>query len=165
MDKIASFQIDHKKLKPGLYVSRKDVVTEREVVTTFDVRLKRPNVEEPMTTASAHTIEHIAATYLRNDPLWGERIIYFGPMGCRTGFYLLMAGDLEVMDVLPLVERTFEFVADYEGEIPGSQEIECGNYRDHDLEEARVDATDYYNVLVTAKKTNFTYPTKKEGKK
>ncbi len=162
MDKIASFQIDHKKLKPGLYVSRKDVVVEREVVTTFDVRLKRPNVEEPMSTTSAHTIEHIAATYLRNDPLWGERIIYFGPMGCRTGFYLLIAGDLEVMDVLPLIIRTFEYVADYDGEIPGSAEIECGNYRDHSLEAARIDATDYYNVLVTAKKSNFVYPAHKK---
>ncbi len=165
MDKIASFQIDHKRLKPGLYVSRKDVVLEKEIVTTFDVRLKRPNIEEPMTTASAHTIEHIAATYLRNDSLWGERIIYFGPMGCRTGFYLLIAGDLEVMDILPLVERTFEYVLDYEGEIPGSKEIECGNYLDHDLDEAKLDATDYYNVLVTAKKTNFNYPPLKTPKK
>ncbi len=158
MKTIASFTVDHKKLKTGLYVSRKDYLNYGGVVTTFDLRLKKPNKEEPLSTASAHTIEHLAATYLRNDELWGERVVYFGPMGCRTGFYLIMDGDLDVQDVLPLVVRTFDFISEYEGVIPGTTEKECGNYLDHDLEEARADATDYYNVLIKGTKTNFNYP-------
>ena len=112
--RIASFDVDHLRLKSGLYVSRKDLVGS-EVVTTFDLRMKRPYREDVMDTGSIHALEHICAAYMRNDPLWGDKIIYFGPMGCRTGFYLVVAGDLESEDILPLVERTFDFAGDFEG--------------------------------------------------
>ena len=119
MEKITSFTIDHLRLLPGLYVSRKDTVG-GQVVTTFDLRLTRPNYEPVMNTAEVHTIEHLAATYLRNDPQWKDRVLYVGPMGCRTGFYLLLAGDLSSWDILPLVSDCFRFVRDYRGEIPGA---------------------------------------------
>lgn len=135
MEKITSFTIDHIKLQPGLYVSRKDKVG-TESVTTFDLRLTSPNEEPVMNTAEVHTIEHLAATYLRNEPRWKDRVLYFGPMGCRTGFYLLLAGDYTSQDVLPLVLDCFRFIRDYQGDVPGASPKDCGNYLDMNLEMA-----------------------------
>lgn len=129
MEKITSFTIDHLKLQPGLYVSRKDKVGE-ETVTTFDLRLTSPNEEPVMNTAEVHTIEHLAATYLRNQPQWKTKVLYFGPMGCRTGFYLLLTGDYTSREVLPLVLDCFRFIRDYRGEVPGASPKDCGNYLD-----------------------------------
>ena len=136
MEKIASFTINHIKLQPGVYVSRKDHIG-AETVTTFDLRMTSPNEEPVMNTAEVHAIEHLAATYLRNDPEFGDKIVYFGPMGCRTGFYLLLAGDYDSADIVPLVTRTYTFVRDYEGEIPGASPRDCGNYLDMNLPMAR----------------------------
>ena len=127
MEKIASFTVNHLDLIPGVYVSRKDYVG-KEVLTTFDLRMCAPNREPVMNTAELHTIEHLAATYLRNEPDWKEKIIYFGPMGCRTGCYLILAGDYESKDVVSLVRDTFRFIAEYDGEIPGAAPKDCGNY-------------------------------------
>ena len=132
MDKITSFTIDHIKLQPGLYVSRKDKVG-AETVTTFDLRLTKPNDEPVMNTADVHTIEHLAATYLRNEPVWKDKVLYFGPMGCRTGFYLLLTGDYTSKDVVPLVLDCFRFIRDYRGEVPGASPKDCGNYLDMNL--------------------------------
>lgn len=162
MDQIASFKIDHLRLKQGLYISRRDIIG-NVVLTTFDIRMKRPYVDEVMTTGSIHTIEHIGATYLRNDELWGKKIIYFGPMGCRTGFYLIVVGEVDTDTILPLIERIFDYISEFEGNIPGASAIECGNYTDMDLEEAKRDSAIYYNVIVDEKKENFVYP--KERKK
>ena len=132
MEKIASFTVNHLKLMPGIYVSRKDHVGEG-IVTTFDLRLTAPNREPVMNTAECHTIEHLGATFLRNDPEYADRVIYFGPMGCRTGFYLILSGDYESRDILDLVKRTFAFIRDYKGEIPGAAARDCGNYLDQNL--------------------------------
>lgn len=132
MEKIASFTVNHLKLMPGIYVSRKDHVGD-EIVTTFDLRLTAPNREPVMNTAECHTIEHLGATFLRNDPEYADRVIYFGPMGCRTGFYLILSGDYESRDILELVKRTFVFIRDYKGEIPGAAARDCGNYLDQNL--------------------------------
>ena len=129
MEKITSFTIDHIRLQPGLYVSRKDKVG-TETITTFDLRLTSPNEEPVMNTAEIHTMEHLAATYLRNDAQWKEKVLYFGPMGCRTGFYLLLAGDHESRDVLELVKACFRFIAEFSGEVPGASAKDCGNYLD-----------------------------------
>jgi len=136
MEKIASFTIDHIKLQPGVYVSRKDRVG-AETVTTFDLRMTSPNEEPVMNTAEMHTIEHLAATYLRNDAQWQDRVIYFGPMGCRTGFYLLLAGDLESKEIVPLLTKMWEFVRDFEGDVPGATARDCGNYLDMNLPMAK----------------------------
>ncbi len=132
MEKITSFTVDHIKLRPGLYVSRKDRVGS-ETVTTFDLRITSPNDEPVMNTAEIHTMEHLGATFLRNDPQWRDRVLYFGPMGCRTGFYLLLAGDLSAQDALPLVRRCFRFIAEYRGQVPGASARDCGNYLDMNL--------------------------------
>lgn len=132
MKKIASFEIDHIKLIPGLYVSRKDGVG-NEVITTFDIRMTSPNDEPVMNTAEMHTIEHLAATFLRNHKVYGSKIIYFGPMGCRTGFYLLMNGDYESKDIVPLMVEMFTFIRDYKDEVPGACAKDCGNYLDMNL--------------------------------
>lgn len=129
MKKIASFTIDHLKLLPGIYVSRKDTVGS-EVVTTFDIRMTRPNFEPVMNTAEVHTIEHLAATFLRNHETYAKKCIYFGPMGCRTGFYLILAGDYQSGDIVELMKEMFVFIRDYEGEIPGASAKDCGNYLD-----------------------------------
>ena len=126
MEKITSFTIDHCRLLPGLYVSRKDRVG-AQTVTTFDLRLTKPNDEPVMNTAEVHTIEHLGATYLRNEPAWKDRVLYFGPMGCRTGFYLLLSGDYESGDIVPLVLDCFRFIRDYRGEVPGACAKDCGN--------------------------------------
>lgn len=161
--KIPSFEIDHLRLKPGLYVSRKDEVS-YETVTTFDIRMKRPYHDDVMDTGSVHALEHICATFLRNDRLWGDKVLYFGPMGCRTGFYLVVIGNLGTDEILPLVERTFDYAAEFEGEIPGATPIECGYCVDMDLVGAKNDAAIYYNLLIEAKKENFNYPKKRQRK-
>lgn len=157
MEKITSFTIDHIRLQPGLYVSRKDKVGS-ETVTTFDLRLTSPNEEPVMNTAEMHTIEHLAATYLRNAPCWKERVLYFGPMGCRTGFYLLLAGDLTSRDVLPLVADCFRFIRDYKGEIPGASARDCGNYLDMNLPMANYWGGKYAALLENADDSRLTYP-------
>ncbi len=146
MEKIASFTVDHLKLRPGLYVSRTDCVG-AEVITTFDLRLTAPNLEPVMNTAEVHTIEHLAATFLRNHPVWKDKVIYFGPMGCRTGFYLILAGALTSGDALPLVKECFRFVADFQGDVPGASAKDCGNYLDINLPMANYWGKRYYAVL------------------
>ena len=146
MEKIASFTINHIKLQPGVYVSRKDKVGEG-VVTTFDLRMTSPNEEPVMNTAEVHAIEHLGATFLRNHPEYKDKIVYFGPMGCRTGFYLLLAGDYESRQTLPLVTEMYEFIAAYEGEIPGASPMDCGNYLDMNLPMANYWARRYLKVL------------------
>lgn len=157
MEKIASFTVDHLRLLPGLYVSRKDRVG-RETITTFDLRVTRPNVEPVMNTAEIHAMEHLGATFLRNEELWKDKVIYFGPMGCRTGFYLVMAGDLRSRDVLDLVKNCFRFMADFEGAVPGACAKDCGNYLDLNLPMAKYWAKKYLNVLENADESNFCYP-------
>ena len=142
MEKIASFTIDHLRLRPGLYVSRKDRLG-AETVTTFDLRITAPNIEPVMNTAEVHAIEHLGATYLRNDPAWKDRVVYFGPMGCRTGFYLLLAGELSPLDVFGLVRGMLDFIIAFEGEIPGASARDCGNYLDMDLAMAKYYARRY----------------------
>lgn len=132
MDKITSFTIDHLNLLPGIYVSRKDKAGDT-VITTFDIRMTRPNFEPVMNTAEVHTIEHLAATFLRNHNIWKERVLYFGPMGCRTGFYLLLSGDYTSADIVPLMQELFTFIKDYRGEVPGACARDCGNYLDMNL--------------------------------
>ena len=136
MKTIASFTINHLTLLPGIYVSRKDTVGD-SVVTTFDLRMTRPNFEPVMNTAEIHTIEHLGATFLRNHPDFGSRIVYFGPMGCRTGFYLLLAGDYTSQDILSLMKEMFAFIREFEGEVPGASAIACGNYLDMNLPMAK----------------------------
>ena len=157
MEKITSFTIDHLKLQPGLYVSRKDRVGS-ETVTTFDLRLTSPNEEPVMNTAEVHTIEHLAATYLRNEERWKDRVLYFGPMGCRTGFYLLLAGNLESRDVLDLVRDCFRFVRDFEGEVPGASAKDCGNYLDMNLPMAKYWGGKYAALLETIDESRLVYP-------
>ena len=157
MEKITSFTIDHIKLQPGLYVSRKDKVGQ-ETVTTFDLRLTSPNDEPVMNTAEMHTIEHLAATYLRNEPVWKEKVLYFGPMGCRTGFYLLLAGAYTSRDVLPLVTECFMFIRDYTGDVPGASAKDCGNYLDMNLPMANYWGGRYARLLETADDSRLAYP-------
>ena len=158
MDKIPSFTIDHEALLRGIYVSRKDEVG-GEIVTTFDVRMKEPNREPALHQGALHTIEHLAATYLRNEPQWKDRIVYWGPMGCLRGNYLLIKGDLESKDIVELMIRTFEFVANFTGEVPGTQPRDCGNYLLHDLPMARYEARKYLDeVLTVIKPENLVYP-------
>ncbi len=142
MEKIASFTVNHLNLMPGIYVSRKDHVGEN-VITTFDLRMTAPNREPVMNTAEIHTVEHLGATFLRNDPEYKDKTIYFGPMGCRTGFYMVLAGDYESKDVVNLVTRMFEFVRDFEGEVPGASPRDCGNYLDMNLGMAKFIAARY----------------------
>lgn len=157
MEKITSFTIDHIRLQPGLYVSRKDAVGS-ETVTTFDLRLTSPNEEPVMNTAEVHTIEHLAATFLRNDSAWKDRVLYFGPMGCRTGFYLLLSGDLSSQDVLPLVTDCFRFIRDYRGEVPGASPKDCGNYLDMNLSMANYWGRRYTALLENITPDRLTYP-------
>lgn len=158
MEKIASFTVNHLKLLPGIYVSRKDHVG-TETLTTFDLRMTAPNREPVMNTAECHTIEHLGATFLRNDPEYKDRVIYFGPMGCRTGFYLILAGDYESKDIVPLVKRTFEWISTYEGDIPGAAAKDCGNYLDQNLSMARWLAKRYLERdLANIDETRLIYP-------
>ncbi len=158
MEKITSFTIDHLRLQTGLYVSRVDCAGQ-EKITTFDIRMTRPNTEPVMDTAAVHAIEHLGATYLRNDPQWKDRVLYFGPMGCRTGFYLLLAGEYKSADILPLVDGMFRFIAGYEGEIPGASAKDCGNYLDMNLPMARYHAEKYIReVLSNPAQDRLIYP-------
>ena len=158
MNKIPSFTINHNKLLRGIYVSRKDEVG-GEVITTFDIRMKVPNQEPCLHNGAIHTIEHLAATYLRNDEEWKDRIIYWGPMGCRTGNYLLLAGDYESRDIVPLMIEMFEFIRDFEGEIPGASAKDCGNYLDMNPGMAKYLANKYLNdVLYDIRPDRLTYP-------
>ena len=158
MNKIPSFTINHERLLRGIYVSRKDQVG-NEIVTTFDIRMKEPNREPALHNAALHTIEHLAATYLRNDAEWKDRIVYWGPMGCLTGNYLLLRGDYESKDIVELMRRTFRFVAEFEGEVPGAAPRDCGNYLLHDLPMARLEAKKYLEeVLECITEENLNYP-------
>ena len=158
MEKIASFTIDHLKLVPGVYVSRKDTIG-KEVITTFDLRMTSPNDEPVMNTAEVHTIEHLAATFLRNHPVYGDKTIYFGPMGCRTGFYLLLAGDLTSKEIVPLMIEMFEFIRDFKDEVPGASPKDCGNYLDMNLPMANYLAKRYLdNVLYNNDDGRLVYP-------
>ena len=158
MEKITSFTIDHLRLLPGVYVSRKDPAGDA-VITTFDLRMTRPNNEPVMNTGEMHAIEHLGATFLRNHPVYGSKIIYFGPMGCRTGFYLLLCGDFESVDIVPLMVEMFEFIRDFEGEIPGAQPKDCGNYLDMNLPMAKYLARKYLDeVLYDIDEERLVYP-------
>lgn len=157
MKPIASFTINHLTLLPGVYVSRKDQVG-NSVVTTFDLRITRPNAEPVMNTAEVHTIEHLAATFLRNHKGFGSRIVYFGPMGCRTGFYLLLAGDYTAADILPLLRELFAFIRDYNGEIPGASPIACGNCLDMNLPMANYYGKRYLELLEHITDAQMKYP-------
>lgn len=148
MKKIASFTVDHIKLLPGLYVSRKDHIG-AEIITTFDIRMTKPNEEPVMNTAEVHTIEHLGATFLRNHPQYADQTIYFGPMGCRTGFYLLLAGDLSSSDIVPLMQEMFAFIRDFRGEVPGACAKDCGNYLDMNLPMANYLAEKYLREVLT----------------
>ena len=158
MEKITSFTIDHIKLQPGVYVSRKDPIG-NEMITTFDLRMTSPNEEPVMNTAEMHTIEHLAATYLRNHKEFGNKIIYFGPMGCRTGFYLLLAGDFESKDIIPLMVEMWEFIRDFKDEVPGASAKDCGNYLDMNLGMANYLAKKYLDeVLYNITEDRLVYP-------
>lgn len=158
MEKITSFTIDHIKLIPGVYVSRVDYVS-GSPITTFDLRMTSPNDEPVMNTAEMHTVEHLAATFLRNHAEYKDKTIYFGPMGCRTGFYLLLAGEYESKDIVPLMKEMFDFIAKFEGEVPGASAKDCGNYLDMNLPMARYIAKKYYvEVLDNITEERLIYP-------
>lgn len=158
MKKIASFTIDHIKLDPGVYVSRKDTVGD-SVITTFDLRMTKPNAEPVMNTAEMHTIEHLAATYLRNHEAYADKTIYFGPMGCRTGFYLLLNGDYTSADIVPLIVSLFEFIRDFHEKVPGASAKDCGNYLDMNLGMANYLADRYLqNTLYHIDEKHLVYP-------
>lgn len=158
MDKITSFTIDHLKLLPGLYVSRKDIAGDC-VITTFDIRMTRPNYEPVLNTAEVHTIEHLGAIFLRNHPDYGDKVLYFGPMGCRTGFYMVLAGDYTSKDILPLVKEMYLFMKDFEGDVPGACAKDCGNYLDMNLNMAKYVCNRYYNeVLCNITNERLAYP-------
>lgn len=158
MKKIASFTVDHIRLIPGIYVSRKDTVN-GSVITTFDIRITSPNDEPVMNTAEVHTIEHLGATFLRNHEKYQDQVIYFGPMGCRTGFYLLLAGDYSSEDIVPLMREMFSFIAAFEGEVPGASAKDCGNFLDMNLPMARYVARRYLaEVLTDIQDSQLYYP-------
>lgn len=158
MEKIASFTIDHTRLLPGLYVSRKDNIN-GNIITTFDIRMTRPNYEPVMNTAEVHTIEHLAATFLRNHEEYKEQVVYFGPMGCRTGFYLILAGDYASADIVPLIKELYIFMAEYEGEVPGASARDCGNYLDMNLNMAKYLSRKYLDeVLDNISSERLIYP-------
>ena len=157
METIASFTVDHLKLLPGVYVSRKDC-TGTDIVTTFDIRMTRPNFEPVMNTAEIHAVEHLGATFLRNHDTMGEKVVYFGPMGCRTGFYLLLTGDYTSKDVVPLVLDCFRFIRDYRGEVPGASPKDCGNYLDMNLSMANYWGRKYAALLENIDDNRLVYP-------
>ncbi|HBB29473.1 MAG TPA: S-ribosylhomocysteine lyase [Clostridiales bacterium] len=157
MKKIESFQVNHLNLKRGLYVSRRDVVGD-QYLTTFDIRMKEPNNAPVMNTAEIHTIEHLAATFLRNHNIYDEKTVYFGPMGCRTGFYVIFKGDLKSVDIVSIMREMFEFIANYEGEVPGADARSCGNYLDMNLPMAKYEAKLFLNeILLNIKEENLYY--------
>ncbi len=159
MKKIASFTIDHTRLQPGVYVSRRDFTPSGDCITTFDIRLTAPNRQQAVSPQALHTIEHLAATFLRNDPTWQQRIVYWGPMGCCAGSYLLIQGELNPLDIAALLKDTFEFIAGFEGEIPGATARDCGNYTFNDLPAARQVASRFLSeVLADLNDANTSYP-------
>lgn len=158
MEKIASFTIDHERLEPGIFVSRQDRTPSGDTITTFDIRMTRPNRDEALTPKALHAMEHLAATFLRNHPEWKDRVVYWGPMGCCTGNYLILQGDLESKDILPLMRETMRFVADFEGQVPGATPRDCGNYSFMDLAAAKAAATAYLEILTDPKPGNLSYP-------
>ncbi len=157
MDKIASFTVNHLDLNPGVYVSRKDVFKDT-TLTTFDLRMTAPNKEPVMNTAEIHTIEHLGATFLRNHPVWKDKTVYFGPMGCRTGFYVIFEGDLKSEDILPVIKEMFIFIADFTGEVPGASPRDCGNYLDLNLPMAKFLAKKYLDNALCQEYPSLTYP-------
>ena len=157
LNKIPSFTVDHIKLEPGIYISRIDEVG-GDYVTTFDIRLKKPNAEPVINIAELHTIEHLGATFLRNDEEWKDKVVYFGPMGCRTGGYLLLKGRLEPKDILDLIKRLWKFISTFEGEIPGAAAKDCGNYLDQNLPMARYEAKKYLEKMEKFTESNLAYP-------
>ncbi|MDE5929473.1 MAG: S-ribosylhomocysteine lyase [Muribaculaceae bacterium] len=159
MKKIASFTIDHNRLLRGVYVSRRDVTPSGDVLTTFDIRMTEPNRQEALSPQALHAMEHLAATYLRNDAEWQSRIVYWGPMGCCTGNYLIVQGETEPADILPLLRRCFAFIADYTGDIPGATPRDCGNYSYMDAQGASAAARAYLDeVLAAPGEENLNYP-------
>jgi len=159
MEKIVSFTIDHNRLLRGVYVSRRDTTPSGDVITTFDIRMTEPNREAALAPETLHTIEHLAATYLRNDPEWKEKIVYWGPMGCCTGNYLIIQGELEPKDIIGLMRDTFRFIAGFEGEIPGATPKDCGNYSYNDLPAAKAASARFLTeVLENISPENMTYP-------
>lgn len=158
MKQIASFSVDHIKMQRGIFCSRKDQVGS-EIISTFDIRMKLPNREKPMDIAPLHTIEHLGAVFLRNHPIWSQKTIYFGPMGCRTGCYALFAGDLSSDDIADVITEMTKFIADFEGDIPGATAVECGNYLDHDLTAAKKEADIFLTqTLQNLTRENLSYP-------
>lgn len=161
MEKIESFKVNHILLKRGIYVSRRDYdnKTNEVIATTFDIRMKEPNREPVINIAELHTIEHLGATFLRNHPIYKKETIYFGPMGCRTGFYVIFKGKLESCNIIKIMQEMFNFIADFEGDIPGADAISCGNYLDQNLAMAKFEAKKFYNeILLNLKEENLTYP-------
>lgn len=159
MEKIASFTIDHTRLLRGVYVSRRDITPSGDTLTTFDIRMTEPNRQQALSPKALHAMEHLAATYLRNRPDWKDRVIYWGPMGCCTGNYLILMGRLEPADILPLLRDTMEFIANFNDDIPGATERDCGNYTFMDLEAARDAAKRYLTeILISPVPGNLTYP-------
>ncbi len=158
MERIASFQVDHVRLNRGLYVSRIDEIN-GNYLTSFDIRMKLPNREPVINIAELHTMEHLGATFLRNHPIWKEQIVYFGPMGCRTGFYLILKGKLESKDIVELMKELYKFMAEFKGDIPGATAIECGNYLDQNLPMANYEAKKYLEeTLENLGEENLNYP-------
>lgn len=159
MEKIPSFTINHEKLLRGVYVSRMDMTPSGDFLTTFDIRLTEPNRQIPVSPEALHTIEHLAATFLRNDKEWKDKVVYWGPMGCCTGCYLIMQGKLESKDILNLLQKTFKFISEFKGEIPGATPKDCGNYKFNDLPEARKVAEKYLSeILNNSSEENLKYP-------
>lgn len=159
MEKIASFTIDHNRLEPGIFVSRRDFTPNGDCITTFDIRMTRPNREPALSPDALHAMEHLAATYLRNHPLWRDKVVYWGPMGCCTGNYLLLSGNYESSDILPLIRETMEFTAKFEGHIPGATPKDCGNYSFMNLNEAKLIAKKYLEeILTNPSECNLNYP-------
>lgn len=159
MKKIPSFTIDHTRLEPGIFVSRRDVTPSGDELTTFDVRLTRPNREPALSPEALHAMEHLAATFLRNHPEWASKVIYWGPMGCATGNYLILSGHLESPQIFPLMRQTFQFIADFEGDVPGATPKDCGNYSFMNLAEAKAAAKKFLNeILLAPKEENYNYP-------
>ena len=158
MKKITSFTIDHNRLSRGVFLSRRDTTPSGDIIATCDVRMTEPNRQTPLSGAAIHAMEHLAATFLRNHPVWGERIIYWGPMGCLTGNYLIVSGDYSSEDMIPLLRETFGFIASFSGDIPGATPRDCGNYSFMDLEGARRAASDYLEILQNPAECNLVYP-------
>ena len=157
MEKIDSFKVDHTKLMRGIYVSRRDNVND-SVITTFDIRMKLPNREPAIGLGALHTIEHLGATFLRNNYVWGNRVIYWGPMGCCTGFYLILSGSFESKSIVNLIRELFQWISCYEGDIPGANAHDCGNYLENNLTMAKYEAREYLKTLVRITKENLIYP-------